>query len=91
MKTLIVLLILVATAITGYADEFRIPFGCYPQELQNKFEEYGYRLELDATYRAADSWGFLENRGNEYRIFTYNSLSAQELQDLMEIINENNC
>ena len=86
MKTIIVLVLLLVTTMCS-ADELRIPYSCYPRELQQQFLDKGYKVDLNSVDRTRESWGFIENEGSQYKIFTYNSVTTEELQDIMELIN----
>ena len=89
MKKLItIILILIAT--TAHADKLIIPFDCYPTEVQEKFLTEGIKLDLDGNERTQESWGFLKNEGNQFIIYTYNSITIEELDIVMEILNGSN-
>ena len=86
MKTIIVLVLLLVTTICS-ADELRIPYSCYPRELQQRFLDKGYIVDLSSVDRTRESWGFIVNEGSQYKIYTYKSVTKEELQDIMELIN----
>lgn len=69
----------------------KIPFECYPRQIQKAFAEKGYKLEINGEDREPDSWGFIVNKGNEYEIITYKGVTQQELTDIWEIVNVKNC
>lgn len=83
---LIATMILLVTGICS-ADELIIPRGCYPIQLQEAFAERGLQLDLDGNDRDETSWGFLKNEGNQYRIYTYKSITREELGMVREITN----
>ena len=80
-------MLIICICTVANADKLMIPYDCYPRELQQRFLENGYKLELDSTLREADSWGFLENEGSQYNIYTYKPLTDKELQDILELTN----
>ena len=71
-----------------HADELQIPFSCYPKQLQSKFSDRGYKLDLSANDRDEKSWGFLESKGSKFSIFTYNPATPKEMSDVMQIVGE---
>jgi len=92
MKLALILLILfLALNITigAYADELQIYFDCYPTEIQAEFNKVGKKLDLSANDRTKESWGFLVSKGTHYSIFTYNSVTPQDLELIQEILWQN--
>ena len=73
--------------IKATADEIKIPFSCYPKILQSKLEEKGYKLDLSGNDRTEESWGFLENKGTSFSIFTYQPVTEEELQMISGVVN----
>lgn len=71
--------------VNGYCDKIQVPFSLYPKELVRKFEICGYKLDLDGNDRTRDSWGFLENRGTEFFIYTYKPVTKEELKLIQRI------
>jgi hypothetical protein len=69
-----------------FADELQIPTSCYPKQLQSKFAERGYKIDLSANDRDGKSWGFLESKGTRFSIFTYKSVTKEELKNIQEIV-----
>lgn len=87
MKILFFIITLfVIFSANSFSDKLIVPFDCYPKELQQKFTEYGKKLDLDGNDRTQDSWGFLKNEGSEYTIYTYQAVTKEELDMIMEII-----
>ena len=72
----------------AWADELIVPFICDPEIIQAKFMQHGYILDLPGERKTPLSWGFLENKGNEYIIHTYNSITSKELEIVQQIIME---
>jgi hypothetical protein len=70
------------------ADELKIPFTCYPIQLQSEFSTEGYKLDLSGNERTPDSWGFVENRGNEYSIVTYSSVTEKDFEVVKKVTSE---
>ena len=87
------LLVLMVVTVLGclmcaraYADEFIMSGGCYPKEVQAKFLKHGLKLDLSGNDRTRDSFAFIENRGQEYKIFTYKNLNEKEMLLMLQII-----
>ena len=78
-KILIIALLLFCFIPSLRADEIQIPFSCYAKDLQKEFLERGYKLDLSGNDRTRDSWGFLKNEGSKYSLFTYASVTSEEL------------
>jgi len=70
------------------ADELIIPFPCYPLNLQKLFLEQGRKLDLSGIDRTKDSWGFIENRGGEFKLFSYYSVTKEDFKMIDNIIKE---
>ena len=73
----------------SFADEIQVPFSVYPKQVQKVFAKYGYKLDLSALDRTKKSWGFLESKGTKYYIYTYQSITKRELEEIGKIIMEN--
>ena len=69
----------------SYADSFRIPFSCYPKEVQKDFQIAGYKLDLSPNDRTEESWGFIESRGSHYFIHTYRPAVAQDFEVIQSV------
>ena len=82
----LILILLIAT--NCYADSFKVPFSCYPKEVQKVFTEYDVKLDLDANERTEGSWGFLENKGTEYWIHTYYPTNTKIREELFFILHK---
>ena len=87
MRYFICLLILLMTPF-AMADELIIPFPCYPLNLQKLFLEQGRKLDLSGIDRTKDSWGFIENRGGEFKLFSYYSVTKEDFKMIDNIIKE---
>lgn len=87
MKTLLIIALLFFTTLC-FADELQIPGSCFPKQLQSKFSERGYKIDLSANDRDEKSWGFIESKGSKFSIFTYNPATKQEMSDVMQIVSE---
>lgn len=72
-KLLFVVLVLIAT--NCFADTFKVPFRCYKKELIEEFAKVGIILDEDNP----DAHGFIENRGAEYYIHTYDKPDNAQL------------
>ena len=68
-----------------FGDELQIASSCYPKQLQSKFIEKGYKLDLSANDRDEKSWGFIESKGSKYSIFTYNPVTSKEMSDVLKL------
>lgn len=88
MKIISLFITLILFFNIATADELQIPFSCFPKEIQAKFLKYNLKLDLDGNERTKDSWGFLENKGSNYIIFTYRSVTQDELVLIMKIAGE---
>lgn len=87
MRRFLFILVLFLFITSAYADEFRIPFPCFPKQLQARFAEYNRKLDLDGNDRTKDSWGFIENKGTRFIIYTYYSATEEDLNIIMAIVN----
>lgn len=85
---LIFTIIISLLPLVALADVYSIPWECYPKQIQQEFEENDLKLDLDRNDRTLNSWGFLENRGAEYIIYTYRSLTRAERKSFLNIINK---
>jgi len=88
MKIISLFLVLFLVFGIAFADELSLPFSCYPRLLQKKFYEYNLNLDLDGNDRTESSWGFLKNEGNKYTIYTYKSVTKEELESVLRIAME---
>ena len=82
------LLLALFFACNAHADKLTLPFGCYPRELQAKFEEYDIKLDLDGADRTYDSWGYLHNEGNKFTLYSYRSATLDDMEIINEICHE---
>lgn len=72
-------------ATSAYSDKVSIPFDTYLKLMQVEFYERGYKLDLDGNNRTKESWGFIENRGNKFNIYTYKPITVEELEMIKEV------
>jgi len=86
MKTFIATILLLSFMTVCYADNIKVPFECYPQEIVKLFNDNGLKLEKDASTRDRDSWGFLVNEGSNYTIVTYKPVTISELEFIREFL-----
>lgn len=86
MKRIALIFIFLFITQALYADEFRVPFSCYPKKVQAKFEEHNRKLDLSGNDRTEESWGFLESKGSNYVIYTYRPATEEDFQLIMDII-----
>ena len=82
---LITNLLLISTNLV-FADKLKIPYSCYPKEIQANFLDIGRKLDLSGNDRTRDSWGFLVNEGSEFTIYTYKGATEEDLKAVMDII-----
>ena len=80
------LLVLLLFATNCFADEFRIPLRCHPKELQNHFAETGRKLDLSGNDETRDSWGFIENKGSSFVIYTYRAATDEDMALILKVI-----
>ena len=86
VKAGLVMVMLLLTRNAG-ADELIIGRDCQSKNLQIQFALRGYQLDLDGNDRDENSWGFLKNEGNQFKIYTYKSVTTKELGMVREIVN----
>ena len=84
-KLILTILFCLITSIT-FSDEFKIPFSCYPKQVQSKFKEHKLKLDLSGNNRTEDSWGFIQNKGTMFTIFTYSNITAEEMDLMLTIL-----
>ena len=85
MKKLFILIAILLITSSAYSDELRIPFQCFPKDLQMDFEDAGLKLDLSANDRTKDSWGFVVSKGSSYSIFTYKAITKDEMELVRKI------
>jgi len=88
MKIISLLLIMFFVCSFVFGDELMIPFSCHPQILVKKFAKQKMKLDLDPSIRTKDSWGFVKNEGANYTIYTYKSVTQEELIIVLKIARE---
>ena len=88
MKIISLFLILFLFFNIVFGDELNFPFSCYPQLLVKKFAQYKMKLDLDPAKRNKKSWGYLKNEGASYIIFSYKSVTKEELMLVLKIARE---
>ena len=72
-----------------FGAEIIIPFNnCYPKKVQESFAKRGYKVDLSANDRTKESVGFIENRGTQWLVITYEIDVTDEKfsEDLKEIV-----
>jgi hypothetical protein len=81
-KTITIFIIAVLLSLgTTSADEILIPWSCYPKQVQEAFAEQGMKLDLSGNDRTPESWGFLENKGMEFIIYSYKPMTKQDWEN----------
>lgn len=88
MKIIFLILISILFFNIAFCDQLEIPYSCYPKILQERFADNNLKLDLSGNDRTQDSWGFIENKGTSYKIFTYRSVTPEELSLIMKIARE---
>ena len=86
-KLCLILIILLLPLLCS-ADEIKVPFSVYPKKLQAKFAEHDRKLDLNGNDRTEDSWGFIENKGTSFVIYTYRSATSEDFKIIREILLE---
>lgn len=85
---LALLILLLLLPLACFAEEFRFPFSCYPKDVQKQFAEYNKKLDLDGNDRTEDSWGFIENKGTFFKIYTYFQTTKEDKEIIRKVILE---
>ena len=85
MRIFIIGLILLITTLS-YADEISVPFACYPKKVQEVFALNNLKLDLSGNDRTPESWGFIENKGTSFTLYSYKTLTKDELKRIENII-----
>lgn len=89
MKKAMLIIVFMFITTSLFADRVDIPFSCYPKKIQAAFAERGKKLDLSANDRTDDSWGFIESKGSNYSIYTYEPLDIpKELEEIQKIVSE---
>ena len=87
MKTLFLTIIfLLSFSSMVLSDEVQIPFSCWPKDLQREFARTGKKLDLDASKRTDKSWGYIINKGSNFVIYTYQSVTSEEFEIIQDIV-----
>jgi hypothetical protein len=86
MKKIALIILLMLIMSNCLAAEIIIPFSVYPKQLQKSFADRGYKLDLNGNDRTPDSWGFIENRGTEFKLFTYAPVTQEDFAIIKEIV-----
>jgi hypothetical protein len=86
MKKLFIVLMLLGMCVTAFADEFKVPFSCYPKQLQQDLLAQGLKFDLSANDRKKDSVGFIESRGSSYSIFTYEPATPKQMDIILKVV-----
>ena len=88
MKIKILTLLFLLIFSISLADELSVPYSCFPKALKEKFAEHNLKLDLDPVVRDKDSWAYLKNEGAKYIIYTYKSVTQEELNLVLRIAQE---
>ena len=86
---LVLFTLVTVVAFNAHPDEFKIPFSCYPQEVQKFLAEHDRKLDLIHEPRTIHSWGYLFNKGSEFNIYTYKPATDEDMDILLELIHGN--
>ena len=86
MKIFFVMMFIGCFFSFALADEVKIPFSCWPLELQKEFSKLGKKLDLKSEDRTEESWGYLFNEGNSFKIYTYNHANEDDLESIRNIV-----
>jgi hypothetical protein len=65
---------------SSQADEVRIPFAVYVEDFKKDAKEQGLDL-----YDNRNSDGFIQNKGQEFYVFTYKPISMEHLDLIKEL------
>jgi len=86
MKRLLLTFLMVFMVSVAVADEIQVPLSCWPKDLQQEFLAKGIKLDLRSEERTTESWGFVVNEGNSFKIFTYRSAQKEDFKIIQEIV-----
>ena len=87
-KPILYILAVILFPLFSFANELQIPFECYPERIKKAFNDAGIELEISREVRKETTWGFIDNRGSNYSIFTYKPTTREELELINKIITE---
>ena len=85
---MVIIVFMLVLSSESYPDELKFPFSVYPRKLQAEFAEYDRKLDLNGNDRTEDSWGFVENKGTSFIIYTYHSATKEDFKIIREILLE---
>ncbi len=63
-----------------------VPFSCYPKEVQEAFALNDLKLDLSGNDRTEESWGFIENKGASFVLYSYKPLTQEDFVLLNQIL-----
>ena len=86
MKKLLLTVAILFISITAFADDLIIPFALYPKEAQKAFAKYKLKLDLNGNDRTEKSFAWLENRGNEFIIHSYKTLTKEDFDIISKVL-----
>jgi len=69
-----------------FADILKVPFSCWPRELQSEFAVKGLKVDLSPLDRTNDSWGFIDSKGASFEINSYRAVTQEEFQIVQDVI-----
>lgn len=76
----------ISVCVKAFPDELRIPFPCWPNELQAEFKSIDKKLDIHVEDRTEDSWAYLVNEGDTFKLFTYHSITPEEFEQIQKIV-----
>ena len=85
MKKIILTAVFILLTSILFADVIKIPFSCFPKQLQKEFKKNHIKLDLSGNDRTKDSFGFINNLGTNFEIITYKSITIEELELIKKI------
>ncbi len=72
----------------AFSDQLIIPLSCWPIEIQQSFAKEGKKLDLSASERTKDSWGFIVSKGSSFELYTYKSATKEDFDLIQKIVFE---
>ena len=86
MKTVIIAIIFLFITTFVFSDEIEFPFTCNVTKAQEVFKLNGMKLDLSGNEKTDDSWGYIESRGSKFILYSYKTLTREELQLIENIV-----
>lgn len=87
-KTIITFILLLFIQSVAFGATLMIPVSCWPLDLQKRFAESGRKLDLTASERTKDSWGYVFSKGDSFELYTYNSPTTDDFNFIQEVVFE---